>query len=1331
MKDLYKILGLKSDASLDDIKAAFRTSAKSAHPDKGGTREQMALLNEAYTTLSDKEKRKRFDVSFEASQESDTVVDPGDMLYLGAGNHVPFSKEFRDQHSALVQEFRATPLMPRRRSDDYQPFEANVYSIDTKDGKPPRSFADLFTFIREKSRLQRVASEPVLLPRGPLSPIAAVKFFMEFLAGHYDLTQLKTIKDYFSAEIIKIKRINSQVPELLFYEGILELISITDLRPDERMEPMSAIRKITNFAKEASEGTLSIILPLFYNRFFRALYAQALHLYWLANGNLFTDEHLKQFDGQQATKELLQTLIERISHDSEDEHLIDLVRHIKLLHNFEKAANAIKDSEQDANHFRDQAFHLLDWIPTMQGIANRKMLVNIFLQIGIKFQQASQKERQPALKMADEKLALKMYLSSFTLGHQDATPDTELYANTEVLRYIAAFQYQDPMYKELIPAVQKRTLLIADIFPFFYECQTNITLMREEYKSTHLLRRLLNALVGILEYNKTHSADEAIVIDHAAASILYQAYEACLKNWYQEEYDPTVEKKFRLDLMKELLSEQKWTVGDIEENLGNPWVMVARDAKGWMRPTRSLPFVEDPRRVKYSAINGAQLNDKTGEITFHMQEWDQTHPDYEKSFTLFDLQEMLEKNIAGAIFSLDPVDPNRPYHPFNTMRFGPPQLCETELLNSMLLTDYILKFLTTHQEVQGIYPFEERPLDSMLDHLPEYLRQLIEDFHSAKQNSGALHRFWIEAEKIDISVSDPEATKDGTTKFALGDVNMVVKKHRMERDIHGELKDVGNEDEGWPIYVLTEKEMQALKDKKKMINGPAMIYPYGERKLIYWEHDEPIHHHDIPQEFSETLIRLYKQPRELDGKIVSSPENIGLLYRSTKEMAQQSGLSHRYSPEFVFAHEFTKHYDEFAQYLPEFRRLKELSKIATLIRFLNSVRQANSEQIQALDFLLNPNPGRAPDTESYKRYNQAHQNTREKISAAFQEWRRDGISSAGLHKKWREELNRIKGQIGELNLGSYSAEVEEACQRFFRQVSRDNPGVSSSRIWSEVINPKRSEIASQISQSKRDGYFKQLKELFSPQLALSVRSVEQLVNSFLQGNIQPLLDALANAEKNKIHSQIQKQVPNTSLEDIDLALSGSDAALQKIAKNESRQQLVEQRSHKGRVEAGFVGIGLNEHEEPVNLDGKCLWVPASVRHEVRRDTSTGLSRHSFFVYGGVNIQPRINVVQGNGGSLGGSSVGGGALGTSNTVLYQKVGPDGEHLKFGITKNPDTRYSAAELGGGRLKVIAQGSRQEMLQLERNLHSTLPIGPEERQSAYIGIQVAKGYQAPPYK
>jgi hypothetical protein len=82
------------------------------------------------------------------------------------------------------------------------------------------------------------------------------------------------------------------------------------------------------------------------------------------------------------------------------------------------------------------------------------------------------------------------------------------------------------------------------------------------------------------------------------------------------------------------------------------------------------------------------------------------------------------------------------------------------------------------------------------------------------------------------------------------------------------------------------------------------------------------------------------------------------------------------------------------------------------------------------------------------------------------------------------------------------------------------------------------------------------------------------------------------------------------------------------------------------------------------------------------------------------------------------------------VALKRVGTDPKGLKYGYTKNPETRYTQAEMNGGRLNILAYGPKEDMLELERNLHENLPIGPEEGQTFYIWIQVAKGLRPPPY-
>ena len=64
-RDYYEVLGLNRDASDDDIKRAYRKMAKQYHPDlHPGDQEAEAKfkeVNEAYATLSDAQKRARYD----------------------------------------------------------------------------------------------------------------------------------------------------------------------------------------------------------------------------------------------------------------------------------------------------------------------------------------------------------------------------------------------------------------------------------------------------------------------------------------------------------------------------------------------------------------------------------------------------------------------------------------------------------------------------------------------------------------------------------------------------------------------------------------------------------------------------------------------------------------------------------------------------------------------------------------------------------------------------------------------------------------------------------------------------------------------------------------------------------------------------------------------------------------------------------------------------------------------------------------------------------------------------------------------------------------------
>lgn len=94
----YRTLGVKKNATEEEIKEAYRTLAKQHHPDvEGGNEEKFKQINEAYAFLTDQNKRKSYDETgvYPDSKEAETIKELINLfrifLFESTNNHHPIS----------------------------------------------------------------------------------------------------------------------------------------------------------------------------------------------------------------------------------------------------------------------------------------------------------------------------------------------------------------------------------------------------------------------------------------------------------------------------------------------------------------------------------------------------------------------------------------------------------------------------------------------------------------------------------------------------------------------------------------------------------------------------------------------------------------------------------------------------------------------------------------------------------------------------------------------------------------------------------------------------------------------------------------------------------------------------------------------------------------------------------------------------------------------------------------------------------------------------------------------------------------------------------------
>ena len=178
-RDYYEVLGLQKGASEDEIKKAFRKMAMKYHPDKNPgnkeAEEKFKEVNEAYSVLSDPDKKSKYDRFGHAG------VDPNGMggasvalkIYsiCSAARSAALAADSREEAISRerAETFRRqlqSPLKRRRSARAKKSNSANMYSA-----RPVRARVQ-----NPEQRRKRVRSAAAPAPSSPIpAPPAAAR----------------------------------------------------------------------------------------------------------------------------------------------------------------------------------------------------------------------------------------------------------------------------------------------------------------------------------------------------------------------------------------------------------------------------------------------------------------------------------------------------------------------------------------------------------------------------------------------------------------------------------------------------------------------------------------------------------------------------------------------------------------------------------------------------------------------------------------------------------------------------------------------------------------------------------------------------------------------------------------------------------------------------------------------------------------------------------------------------------------------------------------------------------------------------------------------------
>lgn len=1106
---------------------------------------------------------------------------------------------------------------------------------------------------------QKFGGKPNYAPSTSLlTPKDGFALFARFLKGEFYGRSLAILINEFDDNIQFLKSCNAYQLNIDLLEGMQEIFAMASGNIKIHHGLILSMQKIIDYAKQvASTSYMDFVAPVLQNKYFRRLFNTALEFYWCSDKNIIDDENLKQFDGKKSLEKIYDEKVEKLL--SENQENSEIIYLYKTFYKFEKYAHTapyeheykhLKPKEKQAyfaNFYRERAQHILDWVPIFGGIAPLPVTANLLLQAGIYFQKAAENEVLPHLKWADEQTAMISYISALKIA-QDATPDIELYINTHVLKLLSHFTFVDEQVESFISALMHKTFILANIFPFFENIHSNVDMFTKgESQVLNLMRKLLH------KFDK-QKRDE-LEVDHTYVDFLHEAYVSCLKGWFlrNDESDDNAalraaEKKFRINLMDEILKVNRWTAFDVINNLHNtftpassgkeedktdnnfhyPSISMATDENAWPTPRIGLKFENSNNSPYLKSVSGFQINHRTNEIKFAYETWKPGDPENQKLFTEAAFYELIFNQITHAAFTLNPSDPDRPYNPFHQMVVEPSVLHQSMFEGVMFTADYLLKFLTVGCMTQYKHPFDLKEIfdskdvkNNFLTSLPQHLKKIITDFHKNKRTTSTanqVHRFWFEAEEISYTSTDENDVKNtGIEKFAFANMRMVIKKHPMHYDEKGNLIDTDTDDEGWTMYRLKEDEVLARQSELKQ---PAMIWVVSDdntssNQFVLLDNNQFFGPYTTQSRFLAEFNELACD--EKNKVIASTTHQSQVIYWITNDIADELDIPAHFSAEHVFAIEFTKHYDEFAKYYPILGSLREECKNTTIVRklyemYLTSVEKekifAKRKSGEDKDFWKEMEKKLIEELtpqikKNFSQYSSSYLNLKNQINDFL-----TSIKSEWPYNTYDEKVaayeSDIQSKCYENNLLYYSSEVQDKIEegKVAIKANFNNVCAQLKTILNNNFNYCYSEtygeefIEQFIFYDRKDAFIASLLPYYQEKMLTDITNQY----SAPQHLIQSALDNPKNITK------LIKYFVAHHVEQIKVQLGDA------ISKEQQFQKTFHQ-------------FGFNLPRPELNLKNFCKLVPASIRHELDK---RGHGR-KFQSVGGVKVQARTNHISMN------------------------------------------------------------------------------------------------------